>query len=98
MVHIKSQERAASSSEMQSTQDGLKQEEQARTKPTDPEQQVRRSTRQRRIPNRYSDCRKSEGMLYRHERLYTPVPTPVGVDNDNTSGTGSISDSLSLKC
>jgi hypothetical protein len=40
---------------MQSTQDGLKEEEQARTKPTDPEQQVRRSTRQRRIPDRYSD-------------------------------------------
>jgi transposase InsO family protein len=76
LVHIKTPDKAASSPEMRNTQDEVKQEEQTRTKATDPEQPLRRSTRQRRIPDKYSDVVVKAKGCYTDTSHRTPLDNP----------------------
>jgi transposase InsO family protein len=76
LVHIKTPDKAASSPEMRNTQEEVKQEEQTRTKATDPEQPLRRSTRQRRIPDKYSDVVVKAKGCYTDTSHRTPLDNP----------------------
>jgi hypothetical protein len=76
LVYIKTPDKAANSPEMRNTQDEVKQEEQTRTKATDPEQPLRRSTRQRRIPDKYSDVVVKAKGCYTDTSHRTPLDNP----------------------